>query len=530
MGPVADIPADSSQQALKEINVHLLQQISAKLKLYCQQEITLDFAVLQDVSDSACERCLLVLNQLQDKLVAANYGETVTPPPLNVEQDPNDGPLPTQPPASTSPDQDDGPDEFKTSRPLTPPHSPPPDRNLSALDWNAESTFALPTTKSILKPGPTTSNSAKSIPLVSAASKQTLTQRHQLEYGRISLDDEASRRFTPPAVVSQPRSRSRGSDESEGGAQRNGAPSSQYKPLATTTEKVSFFGIRKKRVEMVPDVPENPLIEKYLNEVIAQESKAPRSASPPATASRSSIKSQDAEQVGSSSTATDQDEDTNSVLTGTSTLSLVRTDSDPRESGHRRTMSKADMEVLASSRSLAAIRSNELLPNELNNFAGFCKGAWRQQIGDSKRAMEERVKPGSMYNTTKYWQCRHCKFEGRYVTPKNKGERGYDMRIAKLTPGIQFRWEFLFKSHIAASAAPVTDLAKGTYGCVFCCAEGRGSPVFSGIANFVRHLVDHRDRLPTGEVLYRMNCLVGKEANATEDFDINIVSRESSVF
>ncbi len=46
--------------------------------------------------------------------------------------------------------------------------------------------------------------------------------------------------------------------------------------------------------------------------------------------------------------------------------------------------------------------SVDLLPSEMNNFAGFCKGAWRQQIGDTERAMEERVRPGGMYNQAKY--------------------------------------------------------------------------------------------------------------------------------
>ena len=38
------------------------------------------------------------------------------------------------------------------------------------------------------------------------------------------------------------------------------------------------------------------------------------------------------------------------------------------------------------------------------------------------------------------------------------------------------------------------------------------------------HLVEHREDLPSEEVLYRMNCLVGRQANLNEDFDINLMS------
>ena len=190
--------------------------------------------------------------------------------------------------------------------------------------------------------------------------------------------------------------------------------------------------------------------------------------------------------------------------------------------------STAHLEVLSSNRSLNSINPKDLLPGEFNNFAGFCKGAWRQQIGDRKKAVEERVRPGGMYNAARFLQCRSCKFEGRFVPP-NKKQHGFDMRVFKLVEGIQFRWEFLFKSHLVTKDA-VQDPTKGTFGCMFCCAEGKGTPTFDGVTLFMQHLVEHRDRLPTGEVLYRMNCLVGRQAGLDEDFDINIGSKEGGSF
>lgn len=169
-----------------------------------------------------------------------------------------------------------------------------------------------------------------------------------------------------------------------------------------------------------------------------------------------------------------------------------------------------------------------LLPSEANKFAGFCKGAWRQQIGDRKKAMEDRLRPGGMYNASKFWQCKHCKFEGRLV-PLDRKRNGYDMRVFKLVEGIQFRWEFLFKSHLPSKDSSA-DPTKATFGCIFCCAEGRGASNFDGVQMLMEHLAQHRDPLPIGEVLYRMNCVVGHQANVEEDFDINFVGRSGVAY
>lgn len=162
----------------------------------------------------------------------------------------------------------------------------------------------------------------------------------------------------------------------------------------------------------------------------------------------------------------------------------------------------------------------------MNDYAGFCKGAWKQQIGDKKGAMEERIRPGGMYNASRYWQCRHCKFEGR-LKHVNEKQNGYDVRVFRLVEGIQFRWEFMFKSHIPEKI-PDSNPTKATFGCIFCCADGRPMPSFKGIQTFMDHMTEHRDPLPGGEVLYRMNCLVGRQAALEEDFDINIIAREGA--
>lgn len=144
-------------------------------------------------------------------------------------------------------------------------------------------------------------------------------------------------------------------------------------------------------------------------------------------------------------------------------------------------------------------------------------------MGDNKRAMGEWTRLGGMYKQAKYWQCNHCKFEGRSV-PVNKKKTGHDMWVFKLVSGIQFRWDFVLRTHVIKAKEHDPNLTNATFGYIFCCSQGRGTLTFGGIEGFMGHLRDHRERLPTGEVLYRMDCLVGRQASPTEDFDINFIS------
>ncbi|KAL9632350.1 MAG: hypothetical protein Q9204_003833 [Flavoplaca sp. TL-2023a] len=167
--------------------------------------------------------------------------------------------------------------------------------------------------------------------------------------------------------------------------------------------------------------------------------------------------------------------------------------------------------------------ATDLLPSEANKYSGFCKGAWRLQIGDHKKALQERQRPGSMYSAHKFWQCKFCSFEGRLVQHDKKTSQ-FDQQIM-LADGIQFRWVFLFKSHVECKDANPNPL-KSAFGCMFCCAEGRGTPSFRGAQALMDHLQEHRIRVPVGEVLYRMNACVGDEAPVGADWDINLEPKE----
>ena len=341
-----------------------------------------------------------------------------------------------------------------------------------------------------------------------------------------------------------------------------GSSQSQYKPVGTTVTTGGLFGFGKRtKVEPVIEPPENPLVDEYLaaanivdeytgmdrqssvstnNKTVSLVGSSilepdppninpwPEVQSPRQQMSRQ-ISQQFAQQFPSSSQRPSPNpSDRSGRSYETRGSQDTRRSQDTR--GSQDTLTRyptgrqPNMEVLRSNRSINAINPKDLLPSEMNKFGGFCKGAWRQQIGDKKKAMEERTRPGGMYNAAKYWQCKSCKFEGRLVVIDKKTSR-YDMRVFKLVDGIQFRWEFMFKSHIAQKDA-LPDPTKSSFGCIFCCAEGKGTPTFQGVQAFMQHLTQHRDPLPTGEILYRMNCLVGRQATVDEDFDINIISAE----
>ena len=312
----------------------------------------------------------------------------------------------------------------------------------------------------------------------------------------------------------------------------------QYKPMATTVTTAGFFGIGKRtKVEPAVSPPENPLVDEYLavaiedanNRLVEEastDSKANSISTPLGSISDVNQPGFDSWPEYHSSSAALSQGPTDSIVSPNTVRQAPshRLSGSISSFGSQRRTSAAAVDILPLGSSINLVDSKDALPSEVNKYAGFCKGAWRQQVGDRKRAIEERVRPGGMYNAAKYYQCKNCKFEGRLI-PIDKKNNGFDMRVFKLVRGIQFRWEFMFKSHFTVKEA-CSDPTKATFGCIFCCARGIGTPIFGGIQAFMNHLVEHREHLPTGEVLYRTNCLIGREAAPSEDFDINIISLE----
>ena len=163
------------------------------------------------------------------------------------------------------------------------------------------------------------------------------------------------------------------------------------------------------------------------------------------------------------------------------------------------------------------------LPSEANKYAGFCKGAWRHQIGDTKKTWEERSRPAGIYaKMNSYIKCKKCHFEGRAIKVPDQKKAGVDTKVYG-SNGILYRWEFLFKSHLHVNKAN-TNTLESQYGCMFCCAMGKGTPVFGGVAALLAHLQEHREVLPVGEIVYRMHAVVGTSPDPEEDFHVALPS------
>jgi hypothetical protein len=221
------------------------------------------------------------------------------------------------------------------------------------------------------------------------------------------------------------------------------------------------------------------------------------------------------------------------------------------------------------------------LPSDSNSYLGFCKGAYRLQIGLSPRkAFDVETRPAGLYSTFQVWRCSKCRFEGPlYLTAglpgcgkkAGKPERMFDPKVRTSEGGIAYRWAFLAKSHLTTreTVDGVKDGSFGSFGCLFCCAEGveRGwvvkeqqhgedwvgpaeaaaataggkrkkgakctstsststssTPMFGNVESLMQHLEMHRtvEGTPGVEMQGRMKCVVGRIAEPGEDFDINL--------
>ena len=202
------------------------------------------------------------------------------------------------------------------------------------------------------------------------------------------------------------------------------------------------------------------------------------------------------------------------------------------------------------------------LPSE-DNLSGFCKGALRLQINSRKKGFEIIRHSSGMEKTVDSWRCTKCSFEGAALVSASKPSGGrsavkkehvFDYKVRVSDNGIKYRWAFLAKCHVLNKKHDTSkrnDGSHGTFGCVFCCAEGlaRGwelssinagavagggvlngpkqtlsTPVFADVGSFMNHLQMHR--LPVGMpgvvMAERMNVIVGRVAEDKEDFDLNL--------
>lgn len=545
-----------AKDALKAIAVRLQAQVISSLKIQLQQDTYLDFTALQDVSDSSQDEAILVLMQLQQRIITSGPIEHLKPPPLFAKPVLSDEKPPVPPLA---------PSRRVSGRPVAYPTSSNgslPQENrypLSSTHGRDERPQYMPLVERKGQPqgtlmthsGTRLSQRAPGVqyprnPQRGTPVQDTSPSQHAQGYFADVFGDSSpgvsegsmsspptyqELKITPKVVTTITSS---GNEKSE-------------KSNFASVTKVKLFGTRPKANPMTIaknepcriqelDSSNTPKPSKLLvhsrqpNDVLAPKvQKLKDHPPPPPTLASYRDSSFSALSETTTNSSYEPSETPNSNCWVDQSLPITpATSRNPDSSSGPPTLrsSGTTYRVPAQANMTKCpnpINPRDLLPSEANKFQGFCKGAWRAQIGDMKKAMEERQRPGGMYNAARFWQCTKCKFEGRLLM-LDKKTKSVDRRVLT-AEGLQFRWDFLFKSHIETKDA-TSDFLGATFGCIFCTAEGKGNPIFGGAQMLMAHLQGHRERLPTGEVLYRMNTLAGPRAALDEDFDINIIAKE----
>ncbi|EKG20697.1 hypothetical protein MPH_01961 [Macrophomina phaseolina MS6] len=213
-------------------------------------------------------------------------------------------------------------------------------------------------------------------------------------------------------------------------------------------------------------------------------------------------------------------------------------------------------------------------PCKANNYYNFCKGAWSLRE-DMKKSLVVRNKPVGMYTSCLVWQCKDCNFEGPtfgakkpYLTDPNIYTYVHVMGDTHIT--VKYRWIFLAKSHVKVKsgsllrlAATEHDTTSGnlvgflanhacttpksssdlsvapkdkssveehkylskpgySYGCSFCCAEGRVSSVYGNAETLFRHVAEAHfvaGQL-SADAQARTKCVVGRAPAKDEEWDV----------
>jgi hypothetical protein len=162
-------------------------------------------------------------------------------------------------------------------------------------------------------------------------------------------------------------------------------------------------------------------------------------------------------------------------------------------------------------------------PSKDNRYSGFCKGAWKLSsgLGGFKIFSE----PIGYFLLVSRWRCYRCYFD-MPLASGSRNEHRFDTKAYLHSPtGIQYRWPFLAKSHVACKRPAVStpNHVRGSFGCIFCCAELDGpAPIFDLLDEFMAHLGANHRALHAVALLDRTRCVVGRVAAEREDFDLNI--------
>ena len=160
-----------------------------------------------------------------------------------------------------------------------------------------------------------------------------------------------------------------------------------------------------------------------------------------------------------------------------------------------------------------------------NPYGGFCKGAYKLQVGLTKESVKLRNQSTSMTGQSNYFACASskCAFEGPALKSGKTWIFDDEMRRSN---AIQYRWTFLAKSHVALSKVKNREY---NYQCVFCERKDEAMEVYRSEKTFIEHVAMHRDQDSLALLTDKVCCITGRKAVKEEAFDINLMSRENEM-
>lgn len=179
-----------------------------------------------------------------------------------------------------------------------------------------------------------------------------------------------------------------------------------------------------------------------------------------------------------------------------------------------------------SSPPITRTQTNQSVPlGSRDPYGGFCKGAYKLQVGLDKESVKIRSQSVSMTGESNYWACASskCAFEGPAC--KNGKDWVFDDTVRVSNDAVQYRWTFLAKCHVALS-----NVRNGyDYQCVFCGVQPSSNNVYRGEKAFIEHVSQqHRGQQPDPSFSDRICCIHDRMALEEEGFDVNLPPREDS--
>lgn len=149
---------------------------------------------------------------------------------------------------------------------------------------------------------------------------------------------------------------------------------------------------------------------------------------------------------------------------------------------------------------------------------GFCKGAYKLQVGLVKESMKISNQSTSMTGQSNYWACASskCCFEGAACRVGNKAWE-FDNTVRTLQ-GTRYRWTLLAKSHVAMSKVMHHNY---DFQCIFCAEQGQPAIIYRGNQAFLDHISTHRGQSASLLNSEKIICKTGRVALDHEVFDVN---------